>query len=125
MQKFADEWDMKLIGEPGFSIQGIDVIGLGGLLGYVSQGKHQTFNCFEAISRDFYAIDIAIIHEIRRPEPCGKAESSAEHDNAVQNLEDLRLIVRCIAKYFKLVSELGLPHPSEMMWLHDNPQESP
>jgi len=110
MQRFAAEWGMKLKGNDGFSINGVAVEEFSHLLACVTKNKHQTFNRIEAIARDFYAIDSAIIGEMRKPSPCGKNANTTGHDEAMRNLEFLRVIVRCIAQYFKLITELGIGH---------------
>lgn len=108
MQLFAKEWGLKFNDVNGSSIGGLAVKEFEDLLAFVTNRKHRSFQSLGAIAQDFYAIDSAIVNEMRRPAPRGKNANDKNHDEAAHSLANLRLIVRCLAQYFRLANELGL-----------------
>lgn len=114
MERFAEERRFKLNGAYGFSVNGLLVREFGYLLRYVTNGKHDSFENFEEIANDFVAIDGAIVNEIGKPTPREEEVNFTSHEGAVQNLKNLRYIVRCISEYVDLAKELGLPTNPEV-----------
>lgn len=114
MERFAEERRFKLNGAYGFSVNGLLVREFGYLLSYVTNGKHTSFANFEEIANDFSAINGAIVTEIGKPIPREQEVNFTSHEGAVQNLQNLQYIVRCITDYVDLAKELGLPTNPEV-----------
>lgn len=112
LKKFVKQNHFYLNGSYGFSVNGVLVSEFGYLLRYVSDGKHETFNNFEALADDFVSINGAIVLEMRKPVPREMEVNFTTRDGALTNLENLQTIVRSITKYVELARKHGFdPNP--------------
>lgn len=117
LQQFVEQWNMRLHIESGLSINGLIVNEFGHLLAGVTNHTHRSFDSITAIAHDFYAIDIAIIQELQKPVSHDNETEAEEYAAAIHQLKNLRLIVHCIADFFKIAHELELSPVLEMATL--------
>jgi DNA replication initiation complex subunit (GINS family) len=117
LQRFAGEQNMQVHIHCGLSINGLIANEFAHLLASVTNQAHRSFDNIADIAHDFYAIDNAIIRELQKPVSHDDELDAAHHAEHIQNLQKLRLIVQCIANFFKIAHELELSPLLEMATL--------
>lgn len=111
VRRFAEEWKMGIHAHRGLVVRDLMAKEFESLLSYISGSHHQSFEDLPAIAADFYMLDSRIVDEIRKPAPCGTSPHSMHHEQTIADLENLRIIVRCIAHFHKLAQGLELQLP--------------
>lgn len=108
IQRFTRDWNMRLHIEYGLSINGLFVKEFDHLLARVTNHAHRSFDNIATIAHDFYAIDIAIIRELQTPVSPDTDMDETKHAAAIDELINLRLILHCIAEFFRIANDLKL-----------------
>ena len=116
LEEFKARWQFEL--HDGYLAIGANRAGVvseyGPLLRYLTNGKLDSFENFEAIADNAAAIDAAITLDLSRPMPREVEALGVAQETARSTLERLRVIVRCLNEYVQLARSIGLP-PNPML----------